>query len=66
MLDNTQKVGIVGVMRCNILDKKEEIEVLEGQMNIYEFIEEESKEVEESENIESWESKDEREDKLKS
>ena len=47
-------------------DKKEEIEVLEGQMNIYEFIEEESKEVEESENIESWESKDEREDKLKS
>ena len=49
-----------------MLDKKEEIEVLEGQMNIYDFIEEESKEVEESENIESWESKDEREDKLKS
>lgn len=46
-------------------DKKEEIEVLEGQMNIYEFIEEESKEVESSENIESWESEDEREDKLK-
>ena len=47
-------------------DKKEEIEVLEGQMNIYDFIEEESKEVEGSENIESWESKDERKDKFKS
>ena len=47
-------------------DKKEEIEVLEGQMNIYEFIEEESKEVESSENIESWESEDERKDKFKS
>ena len=47
-------------------DKKEEIEVLPGQMNIYDFIEEESKEVEGSENIESWESEDEREDKFKS
>ena len=47
-------------------DKKEEIEVLPGQMNIYDFIEEESKEVESSENIESWESEDEREDKFKS
>lgn len=46
-------------------DKKEEIEVLEGQMNIYDFIEEESKEVETGENIESWQSEDEREDKLK-
>lgn len=47
-------------------DKKEEIEGLPGQMNIYDFIEEESKEVEGSENIESWESEDERKDKLKS
>ena len=47
-------------------DKKEEIEVLPGQMNIYDFIEEESKEVEGSENIESWESEDERKDKFKS
>ena len=44
----------------------EEVEVLPGQMNIYDFIEEESKEVEESENIESWKKEDEREDKLKS
>lgn len=49
-----------------MLDKKEEIEVLLGQMNIYDFIEEESKEVESNENIESWESEDEREDKFKS
>lgn len=47
-------------------DKKEEIEVLPGQMDIYDFIKEESKEVESSENIESWESEDEREDKFKS
>ena len=47
-------------------DKKEEIEVLPGQMNIYEFIEEESKEVESSENIESWKKEDERENKFKS
>lgn len=47
-------------------DKKEEIEVLPGQMNIYDFIEEESKEVESSENIKSWESENEREDKFKS
>ena len=46
-------------------DKKGGIEVLPGQMNIYEFIEKESKEVEGSENIESWESEDERKDKLK-
>ena len=47
-------------------DKKEEIEVLPGQMNIYDFIEKDSKEVESSENIESWESEDERKDKFKS
>ena len=45
---------------------EEKEEVLPGQMNIYDFIEEESKEVESSENIESWESEDEREDKFKS
>lgn len=49
-----------------MLDKKEEIEVLPGQMNIYDFIEEESKEVESSENIESWENENEREGKFKS
>lgn len=49
-----------------MLDKKEGIEVLPGQMNIYDFIEEESKGVEESENIESWKKEDERENKLKS
>ena len=47
-------------------DKKEEIDVLPGQMNIYDFIEEESKGVESSENIESWTTENEREDKFKS
>ena len=51
-------------IKCVEMEEKEE--VLPGQMNIYGFIEEESKEVESSENIESWESEDEREDKFKS
>lgn len=47
------------------VEMEEKEEVLPGQMNIYDFIEEESKEMETGENIESWESEDEREGKLK-
>ena len=48
------------------VEMEEKEEILPGQMNIYDFIEEESREVESSENIESWESEDERKDKFKS
>ena len=48
------------------VEMEEKEEVLPGQMDIYDFIKEESKEVEGSENIESWESEDEREGKFKS